>query len=249
MALPDCRSAGAARFSGSLIGGMEISEIWRYPVKSMAGERVPSAQLGTRGLEGDRGIAAFDPGSRRPGHPVSARRLPGLLRFRARWEDGAVVVEGPDLPPTPWREKAVQERLADVCRRRLELAEVDGGAFDDAPLHLVLLPSVAAVSAELGREVDKRRFRANLFIAADGLMSGAERGWVGSQLAIGKVVLRVMAECPRCVVTTRDPDSHEQWPALLRHLAATREATMGVYAHVSDPGWVALGDRLAASRA
>jgi uncharacterized protein YcbX len=223
---------------------MEISEIWRYPVKSMAGERLAFAELGCRGLTGDRGIAAFDRGSRRPDHPVSARQRPGLLRFGARLEDGQVLVEGPQLEPTPWREPAVEECLSEVCGRRLELTEVEGGAFDDAPVHLVLLPSVAAVAAELGGAVDPRRFRANLFVSANGFRPGAERGWVGSELEIGDVVLPVVAECPRCVITTRDPDGHEPWPALLRHLAATREAMMGVYASVSTPGWVGRTDRL-----
>ncbi len=223
---------------------MEVAEVWRYPVKSMAGEQLTLAELGPDGLPWDRGIAAFDRSSRRPDHPLSARRLPGLLRFGARVADGQVVVEGAQLPPTPWRDPAVQQCLSEVCGRRLELAEVEGGAFDDAPLHLVLLPSVAAVSAELGRTVDRRRFRANLFVTAPGLGPGAERGWVGSKLGVAMVVLRVVAECPRCAVTTRDPDSHESWPALLRHLAATREAMMGVYATVSTPGMVARGDNL-----
>jgi uncharacterized protein YcbX len=220
---------------------MEIAEIWRYPVKSMAGEQLRSANLGVRGLTGDRGIAAFDRQSRRPDHPVSARGLPGLLRFRAVCAADGAVVTGPDLPPTPWRHPAVANRLREVCQRPLELAEVVGGAFDDSPLHLVLLPSVIGVAAAVNRHVDPRRFRANLFIAADPGQVDAEREWLGAHLHIGAAVVRVLSECARCVVTTRDPDTYAGWPGLLRHLVETRQAMMGVYAEVVVPGRIAPG--------
>ncbi len=223
---------------------MEIAELWRYPVKSMAGERITRAEVTAGGLPLDRGIAAFDRNGRRPGHPLSARHFPGLLLFAAEVVGGAVVVSGPDLPPTPWREDRVRRRLADVCQRRLDLAEVEGGAFDDAPLHLIVLPSVAELAGELGREVEPRRFRANLFISAAGQEGGSERRWVGSELASGQVVLQVAKECPRCVVTTRDPTTHQRWPQLLRHLAQTRDAMMGVYCEVVAAGPIAERDPL-----
>ncbi|MHB1638948.1 MAG: MOSC domain-containing protein [Candidatus Dormibacteria bacterium] len=223
---------------------MEIAELWRYPVKSMAGERITRAEITSGGLPLDRGIAAFDRKGRRPDHPLSARHLPGLLLFAADVVGGEVMVSGPDLPPTPWREDLVRQRLGAVCRRPIELAEVEGGAFDDAPLHLIVLPSVAELAGELAREVDPRRFRANLLISAARQEGRSERRWVGSELASGQVVLRVAKECPRCVVTTRDPTTHQQWPQLLRHLAQTRDAMMGVYCEVVAAGQIAESDPL-----
>jgi hypothetical protein len=223
---------------------MEIAEVWRYPVKSMAGERMGAADVGLGGLAHDRGVAVFDRHSRRPDHPLSSRHHPGLLGFRASFEGGEVVISGPDLIGARWGEPAVRERVSEACRREIEIACVEGGAFDDSPVHLVFLPTVAAVGQELLRRVDHRRFRANVYIAGPEFVPGTERSWVGRQFAVGGARLLATAECPRCAMTTVDPDSLEVWPALLRHLASTKDAMMGLYCQVLDPGRLEEGARL-----
>ncbi len=218
------------------LGAVEIAEVWRYPVKSMAGERVGRVDLTGAGLPRDRGIAVFDPRGTRPTHPVSARQLPALLSFRAILLHGEVLIAGPNLPQSPWSEPQVVRRLAEVCDRQLKIAAVDGGAFDDSPIHVVALSTVEHLSQELGRVVDHRRFRANLYLRVNPDERRCEPEWVGRQLHFGKTALAVERECPRCVVTTRDPDTNQSWPKLLRHLAATRDAMVGAYCRVDRPG-------------
>lgn len=238
-----CHLSQEAR--STTLGPMEIAEVWRYPVKSMGGERVEQAEVIRSGLPRDRGIAVFDPTSRRPDQPLSARDLPGLLTFRATVSGGEVLVAGPDLPPSPWRAEAVRARLADVCGRPLEMATVAGGAFDDSPIHVVALSSVQQLSEELGRAVDHRRFRANLYLTVGGAQRRCELDWVGARLNFGELVLAVTAECPRCVITTRDPDTNHGWPKLLRHLASTRDAMVGAYCRVERPGVISEGSPVA----
>jgi hypothetical protein len=221
---------------------MEVTELWRYPVKSMAGERVKSAELGDRGLPGDRRLAAFEMGPRSTEKPVSARKVAPLLRFRASLSEECVQVAGPALEPGPWDHISVSSSLLRECGREFELRQVAQGAFDDSPVLLVHLATTAALSREMGAPVDHRRFRANIYLDGPGLEAHQEPSLVGCQLRCGTAVLEVTAPCPRCAITTLDPDTVEVWPELLRHLVWQHQEVVGVYCRVRVPGRVAEGD-------
>lgn len=223
---------------------MHVAELWRYPVKSMAGERIAEIQIGGDGLPGDRRVAVFDRLGRRPDHPLSARDHPRLLSFRAHSGPDGPTVEGPGLRATRWDEERVRRAVSEQCRREVELAAVPQGAFDDSPLLVISLSSLRQVGDELGRQVDRRRFRANIYLDGSELEPGSEPTWTGRQLDIGGTVLVALDGCPRCSVTTRDPDSLEAWPQLLRHLVLTRAEMMGVYCGVERPGGLAEGAQM-----
>jgi uncharacterized protein YcbX len=59
-----------------------VRELWRYPVKSMVGEPLATATIGPRGIPGDRGWAVRD---ERAGEIRGAKKLPALMRCRARY--------------------------------------------------------------------------------------------------------------------------------------------------------------------
>jgi uncharacterized protein YcbX len=122
----------------------------------------------------------------------------------------------------------------------LTLRELEGANFDDSPVLLVNLAAVTAFEVEAGVSVDRRRFRANLYV--DGLEPSEEISWLGRRVAVGGVELAVVKQCERCVVITRDPDSTAATPSLLRVLAETRETYMGLYCQVTRTGRVAVGD-------
>ncbi|MHB8323766.1 MAG: MOSC domain-containing protein [Candidatus Dormibacteria bacterium] len=218
---------------------MYAAELWRYPVKSMAGERLSSIEVMEDGLSGDRRVAVFDRQSSRPQHPLSARQDPQLLNFRAVWAPDGPLVAGPGLAATRWDRSTVREVVSRLCGRDLELAEVPHGAFDDAAVHVLGLASVRQLARELGRPVDHRRFRANVYL--EGLEPDSEPAWAGHQFGLGGATLTVAAGCPRCAITTRDPDTLEVWPRLLRHVIQTRSEVMGVFCAVASPGRVAEG--------
>ncbi|HUY58039.1 MAG TPA: MOSC domain-containing protein [Candidatus Micrarchaeaceae archaeon] len=221
---------------------MEVAELWRYPVKSMAGERIGEVEAGTQGVPGDRRLAAFELAPDRPQKPLSARDVAGLLRFRASLSSDAAWVEGPELERSPWDDEAVRRGLSRVCRRELELRPTPAGAFDDSPILLIHLATVEALSQELGAYVDRRRFRANFYLQGDGLAAHQEPQLVGRSLRCGGAILEVTSACARCSITTRDPDSWANWPQLLRHLVQAHQELVGVYCRVQLPGQIREGD-------
>jgi uncharacterized protein YcbX len=104
--------------------------------------------------------------------------------------------------------------------------------------------SAEALAAELGTDVDQRRFRTNLHLALDA-PPWAELGWEGASLQFaGGVVLRLLHPCVHCAIPTRDPVTQTKWPGLLRHLDAHHDRCFGINARVVHAGRVAQGERV-----
>ncbi len=221
---------------------MDVAQLWRYPVKSMAGERIAHAEVGDRGIPGDRRLAVFELAPHPSEKRLSARDVAGLLRFRANLSSGSAQVAGPELESARWDDELVRDRLSRQCRRELELRPMPDGAFDDSPILLVHLATIAALSAELGADVDPRRFRANVYLEGEGIAAHEEPQLVGREIRCGEVVLEVTKACDRCSITTRDPDTWANWPQLLRHLVQAHDELIGVYCRVKVPGPISEGD-------
>jgi len=218
-----------------------VVELWRYPVKSMAGERLDSCAVTATGLEGDRRWALVDGTPNRAGKLLTIREEERLMTYQARLVGGAVEVVSAD-GETHRLDQGVVTRIAGQASRPLTLRDLEGANFDDSPVLVVNLATVSAFGVRAGMTVDHRRFRANLYV--DGLEPDAEGGWLGRRLRVGEVELEAIKRCERCVVITRDPDTPVTTPALLRVLTETYETFMGVYCRVTRPGRVAVGDQL-----
>jgi len=216
-----------------------VAEIWRYPVKSMAGERLESCVIEATGLVGDRRWALVDATPNRAGKLLTIRQHEKLLTYRARLEDGAAKVVGPD-GAVHAVDGGLARLLAEESMRPLQLRDLAGANFDDSPVLVVNLASVRAFAAEAAMHVDHRRFRANLYL--DGLDAFEEVSWVGRQIRAGDAQLQVVARDERCVVITRDPDTTAATPQLLSLLAQRHDTCMGVYCTVARSGQVAEGD-------
>ena len=216
-------------------------EIWRYPVKSMAGERLDSCTVAETGLEGDRRWALVDGTPNRAGKLLTIRQQERLLAYRARLKAGGLEVVSPEGEAHPL-DAGMVARLAAESSRPLTLRELEGANFDDSPVLIVNLATVAAFGLQAAVRVDHRRFRANLYV--DGLEPGEEIGWLGRRFAVGDAEMEVVSRCERCVVITRDPDTTLATPELLRVLTDAHETCMGVYCRVTKPGRVAAGDQV-----
>ena len=216
-----------------------VKEIWRYPVKSMAGEQLDSCLVAEHGLEGDRRWALIDGAPNRAGKELSIRQHERLMTYRARTANGRVEVTSPD-GETYALDTQLLRRLEGESSRPLTIRDMAGANFDDSPILLVNLTTVEAFSAASGMHVDRRRFRANLYV--EGLAPEAELSWIGRRVNAGDAELEVVARCERCVVITRDPDTTVTSPQLLRVLTEKLETCMGVYCSVVRPGRVAVGD-------
>lgn len=216
-----------------------VVEIWRYPVKSMAGERLESCVVTAAGLEGDRRWAFVDGSPNRAGKLFTIRQDERLMTYGARLAGAHVEVVTPGGEVRDLDAQMVAQLAAETSRP-LSLREVAGANFDDSPVLVVNLATVAAFGVHAGMHVDHRRFRANLYV--DGLSPEEEIAWVGRHVQVGDAELEVVSRCERCVVITRDPETTLTTPELLRLLTETRETCMGVYCRVARPGRVAAGD-------
>src|SRR5579859_7115530 len=216
-----------------------VREIWRYPVKSMAGEQMASCQIIEHGLEGDRRWAFIDGTPNRVGQKLTIRQHDGLLGYRARLSGAGVEVLSPSGEEHPLDDTFVW-RLEAESARSLTLRDMAGANFDDAHILVVNLATVKTFGAASGTHVDHRRFRANLYI--DGLSPEEEISWIGRRIRAGEAELEVSSRCERCVVITHDPDTAQTSPELLRVLTEQYETCMGVYCSVVRPGRVAVAD-------
>jgi uncharacterized protein YcbX len=214
-------------------------EVWRYPVKSMGGERLDACLITDRGLEGDRRWALVDGVANRAGKLLSIRQDERLMTYQARLGDHGVEVVTPHGELRRLDDQLVAA-LAEQTGRPLTLRDLAGANFDDSPVLVVNLASVAAFGLEAGVPIDRRRFRANLYL--DGLEPEEELRWLGRRIRAGDAELEVIKRCDRCVVITRDPDTTTASPELLRILTDTHETCMGLYCGVVRPGRVAVGD-------
>jgi len=210
---------------------MYLSEIWRYPVKSMAGERLDRATLGPLGLHGDRVVQVYDG----RGRLVTARTYPKLLGLHATLgPDGEPLVDG-----LPWPSPDVQARVEQIVGPGARLVRNEHEArFDILPL---LVATDGAVAA-FGR--DARRLRPNLIVGGvDGL---AERAWPGRFLRLGpSVVVQVAKLRQRCVMTTYDPDTQEQDVGVLRRIVEEFDGRMALDCAVVEAGRLRVGDPVA----
>ncbi len=206
---------------------MYVKEIWRYPVKSMAGESLDTADITTHGIAGDRIIQVRNTG----GRILTSRTRPGLLRHRAMLaENGDVLVDG-----RPWNTEQVAGEVAKAAGQGTRLVRSDAeDRFDILPLLVTTDGMFAAVG------YDRRRFRPNLVIGGVDRLS--ERQWEGAQLQIGKVVIGMDDLRSRCIMTTFDPDTGKQDLRVLRRVQKEFDGVLGLNSYVATPGRIAVGD-------
>ncbi|MGK5681566.1 MOSC domain-containing protein [Actinoplanes sp. URMC 104] len=228
---------------------MKVAEIRRYPVKSLLGEVVPAAEVGERGLAGDRLWAVRDPDGKFGSGKNTRRfrRMPGLFELRARAAQPgsqAPLVELPDGRRFTADDPHGHRAVSDVLGRTVTLtAEADVPHHDEGPVSLITTAALRRL-AELtgGTDPEPLRFRANLLIDLPG--SGfPEDDWPGSLLRVGpQVVLRPVRPLTRCVMIDMAQDRAARRDDLLKALADHHDLTFGVFATVERPGRVTVGD-------
>ncbi|MDX6678836.1 MAG: uncharacterized protein QOE31_2888 [Solirubrobacteraceae bacterium] len=224
-----------------------VVALWRYPVKSMAGEHLEAVDVSWHGLAGDRRWAFVRDGLERSDFPwLTIRERPDMWHYRPSFRDPGL----PDVSPTAVRTPAGDERDGAEAARAAELGTgvrditLQRGVFDTMPLALITTQSIASLGSVLDRELDVRRFRPNLLIEAAGDAAFPEDAWVGRVLRIGAMRMRVDKRDQRCVMVNVDPESTDRDPAILRAIAGERQACLGVYGSTVQPGRLAVGDRV-----
>ncbi len=226
-----------------------VERIWRYPVKSMLGEPLQSAELVQRGLVGDRRYAVRDADGKL-GSGKSNRRFrkfEALLASTARYgPDGVVVLTLPDGRTVRVDEDRVHDELrAALGRDSVRLAaEADLSHHDEAPVHLVTTASLGWLAdAVPAATVDERRLRPNLLVRTEQRAGLVEDAWVGRPLRIGgQVRLQVTHRTERCAMANAAQPGLEHCGDILKTVAGRNDMRLGVHADVLAGGTVRLGD-------
>src|SRR5881409_2692938 len=254
----------------SVIG--KVDSVWRYPVKSMRGEELEEAFAGFSGIYGDR-LFAFKSSASPKGFPyLTAREQRRLLQYRPhfRYPEKAarpinlteaesmganpvsadpselmVDVETPDGKTLGINDPALMDMLrTDIDQKhQLTLMRSERAMTDCRPVSIFSLQSAEQLGEETGTPIDKRRFRANVYVDLTSAQGFAENEFVGRSLRIGpKVMVTILERDPRCVMITLDPDTGEKTPAILKKVAQAHEGMAGVYGAVMVEGMLHKGD-------
>ena len=278
---------------------MQVTQLWRYPVKSMVGGVVDSVELDDLGIVGDRTWAVRD---LERGGIRGAKKIGSLMQCAARdVDDGDVAITLPDGSEVRTSDADVDDRVSaaldhQVRLERLrpaderdhyrrgdpdnddmmaelgsifgreegeplpdfsvfppELVEFEsppGTYYDAFPLMVMTESALTALAAALPHsQIDVRRFRPSIVVdtgdvSASGL-GHPEADWTGRSARIGSAVVEFAAQCPRCIMVTREiDDSLPADPAVLRHIVRDLDQNVGIYATITTPGTIRAGDPL-----
>ena len=208
---------------------MKVAELWRYPVKSMAGESLTEAILTPTGIAGDRLVHVEDAN----GRVITARTHPSLL--------GLHVELGADGEPRVDGRRWDSPEIADAVRRAAGggvhlVRNAPGDVFDVLPLSILTDGAIDSLG------VDRRRLRPNVLVA--GVEELAERDWPGRRLQIGEAVIGVRKLRGRCVMTTYDPDTQKQDLGVLERIVTDFGGRMALDSWVIEPGTIRIGDQV-----
>jgi len=229
-----------------------VSEITRYPVKSMAGIPATEAVLGWHGLEGDRRFGFRRVGDS-SGFPfLTASRLPALVLYRpvaydestegmlatgVRTPGGSVVALGsPEL----------KSEISDRAGESVELMQLKHGIFDEGAVSVITPATIDGVGREAGFRLDRRRFRANIVVETGSGHPFLEDAWVGHELQFGEsdsgAAALVTLRDERCVMVNIDPDTGEKDARVMKAVVRLNNNFAGVYATAIRRGSIRVGD-------
>lgn len=207
---------------------MRVGGLWRYPVKSLKGEQLETAELTSNGIAGDRLVHV-----RGWQGPVTGRSRHGLLTIA-----GTTGLDGvPRVDGHPWHTEQAVEIIRAVVGDDSELVPFDGPARFDI---LNLLVATEGAVQHFGH--DLRRLRPNILISGTGGLD--EQKLVGRALRIGEVVIGMYARRARCVVTTIDPDTGEQDPGVFRRIHTEFGGKLALDSWVITPGLIHENDEV-----
>lgn len=231
-----------------------VCEIVRYPVKSMAGITTASAFLGWHGLDGDRRFAFRRVGDD-SGFPwLTAGRLPELIRYHPVGLDESGGEPLPTHVRTPAGESVdlrSPELHAEIARRfgsDVDLMKLKHGIFDEAAISVICLATIAGIGREAGFDLDRRRFRANIFLETERTDPFLEDEWVGGTLEFGdrdpRPAITVTQRDERCMMINLDPDTAKQDGRIMKAVVRLNGNYAGVYASVLRRGTIRVGDHV-----
>jgi uncharacterized protein YcbX len=231
-----------------------VETIFRYPVKSMAGERLDQAELGWHGLEGDRRLA-FRRMDDCGGFPwLTAGKLPDLVLFAPQRRENETQADLPTHIRTPEGDEMCvfgDELAAEIGRRYgapVQMMHLKHGIFDDASVSVIASDTVCEIARLSGQSPDVRRFRPNVVVRLSRSIPFQEDEWVGGVLSFGEgddaPAIAVTMRDARCAMVNLDPDSASPTPAVLKAVVRANRNNAGIYGTVIRTGRLMVGQTI-----
>lgn len=229
----------------------EVEALFRYPVKSMAGERLDAADLGWHGLDGDRRLAFRRAGDHRGFPWLSASSLPELILYAPQRREPAAAGSLPTHVRTPdGRDLELfgGELAEEVGRRHgtpVEMMHLNRGIFDEASVSLITSTTVSEIAKLTARPADVRRFRPNILIASVRSTPFEEDEWVTGVLTFGDgndgAAITITNRDERCSMVNFDPDSARTDAEVMKAIVRERDNKAGVYGATTRRGRITVG--------
>jgi len=231
----------------------QVEAIFRYPVKSMGGERLEVANLGWYGLEGDRRLALRRVNDRSGMPWLTASKLPELLLFTPQRQDGAQGELPTHIRTRSGAEMPVfgEDLASEVGRRHgapVQMMQLRHGIFDEASISVIASDTVREIGRLSGRSLDVRRFRPNVLVRLLRPAPFQEDEWVGGALSFGEgddgPAIAVTMRDERCSMVNLDPESASAAPEVMKAVVRVHQNTAGVYGAVTRTGQLAVGQTI-----
>lgn len=233
-----------------------VTEIWRYPVSSIGGESLESAQLSTVGISGDRLFGLIDATTGMPAVPENEHKWRQALHLNAKTvADGLPMISFPDGSSYLLDEPGLKPALSEYFGFAVTVATYAHSGRGDFPIthyrhqhfpaHVLTTASLRHL-AKLGHvdAVDCRRFRPNVLIEPSDVSGFVEDRWIGSRLRLGEVRLIAQEETKRCGVTFISQSGLNEDPEILRNILRYNKRHLGIYCAVDSVGDIRVGDKV-----
>jgi len=231
-----------------------VEALFRYPVKSMGGERLETAELGWHGLDGDRRLA-FRRIDDRSGFPwLTAGKVPDLVLFTPQRHGNGAHGELPTHIRTPDGQEMPlfgEDLAAEVGRRYgapVQMMQLKHGIFDEACVSVIASETIHEIGRLSGRSLDVRRFRPNVLVRLLRSAPFQEDEWVGNVLSFGEgdnvPAITVTMRDLRCSMLNLDPDSASPAPEVMKAVVRANENNAGIYGAVTRIGRLAVGQTI-----
>ncbi|HEY2392652.1 MAG TPA: MOSC N-terminal beta barrel domain-containing protein [Candidatus Angelobacter sp.] len=207
---------------------MHVAEIWRYPIKSLKGERLTETEITPVGIPHDRQVVVIRTLNNRI---LTSRTRPKLLGLQGSLDtDGTPTING-----LRWNSAEALQLVHETVGEPITLEEIEPPkAFD-------ILPLLVATDGAAGYlNIDHRRLRPNIYLAD--VPELEERKWQRRTLAIGDVRINMVKLRERCVMTTFDPDTQEQDSSVLNRIIFELDGLTALDSSIATPGKIRVGD-------
>jgi hypothetical protein len=235
--------------SAQMVG--TVAALFRFPVKSMAGEQLQETSLYWHGVEGDRRQVFVKTGDLSSFPWLTARDVPELVRYSASLVDpskprtSSARVRTPDGADLDVESEELRAALERQHGAPVHLLRTSRGAPDAAAVSVIGLGTLRALGERIGQPLDIRRFRQNVYLETVDGRPDVEDEWVGRLLIFGDgestARVRILRPDHRCMMVNLDPDTARQTPAVLRELAQSRANCAGLYCSVEAIGALKVG--------